>query len=68
MAMSNEDKEGNFDVKILVEDEFEGMCPGGALKEAEELCRELRREHLVSATVISVTDQETKRDIWRAEQ
>jgi hypothetical protein len=48
--------EGNFRVRIIVEDEFEGMCAGIAAKEAEQLAREIRSQHLVSATVESVVE------------
>jgi len=53
----SEDKEGNWKVQILVEDVFEGMCPGIARKEAEEIAAEIRRTHLVDASVILVEEE-----------
>jgi len=44
--------EGNYKVQILVEDVFEGMCPGIARQEAESMASDIRKEHLVDASVI----------------
>ena len=48
--------EGNFKVQILVEDLFEGFCEGIARKEAEEIAAEIRKQHLVDASVILVEE------------
>lgn len=51
-----EDKEGNYRVRISVEDVFEGMCPGIARQEAMSLARDIEKQHQVSAVVESVEE------------